>query len=415
MKKFVAVFAACVFAAASYAQSGCESGRFYEPVFSDVEVTSAVEFGENAQPTIFDPNATQVLELDVYEPQGDTMQQRPLIIWAFGGAFVAGSRQSPDIVELCNRFAETGYVCASIDYRLTPELALAGDAYLATYAVMKATHDMRAAVRFFRKDAATTNTYRINPSAIYVGGVSAGGFAALHTAYLDEAAEIPPVLVNDTAEIGGLEGLSGNAGYSSDVAGVLNLCGALGDDDWMQAGDQPLMSVHGTADDVVPYDNSVLTLLGINMEVHGSESLHLRAHVLGIPNSFTPFPGAGHTPFVLGTSTESYMDTTWWASRDFMYQQVCDQPFAVPELSANGLKELSCWPVPALNQVRVEAQNAASAQLFDVAGKQHSAAVEQTENGLLLNLEALPDGLYIVVAFDRAGNQLGRASVLLER
>ena len=43
-----------------------------------------------------------------------------------------------------------------------------------------------------------------------------------------------PVLPNDEYdELGGIEGLSGNAGYDSNFHGIVNLCGAVGDQDWI--------------------------------------------------------------------------------------------------------------------------------------------------------------------------------------
>ena len=120
------------------AQVDCASGRYQQPLFSSVATNLDVVYGENAQPTVVNPNARQTLYLDMYEPAGDTLAQRPLIVLAFGGSFVFGDRKSPDIVELCRRFAKMGYVAVSIDYRLTPELLFNGNEQILYKAVLKA-------------------------------------------------------------------------------------------------------------------------------------------------------------------------------------------------------------------------------------------------------------------------------------
>ena len=402
------------------AQFDCSNDRYYEQIFTDLEITMGVTYGENDQPTIFDPNATQVLELDVYEPMGDSTTQRPLIIWAFGGAFVAGSRLSPDIVELCTRFAKAGYVCASIDYRLTSELALVGDEHTATTAVLKATHDMRAAVRYLRNNALTTNDYGIDPNAIWVGGVSAGGFAALHLAYLDEVSEVPSVIAGDIASLGGIEGNSGTPGVSSEVTGVLNLCGALAEKEWIVAGDPVLMSVHGTEDDVVPYGADLLTLFGINLELDGSAALHPHVESLGIPNAFTSFPGAGHTPFALGTDVPNYMDTTWWAARDFVYEQTCGYPFNVPEVPAIELAPtelLTAYPTPANESatIMIDPMSVGLVEVSDMNGKRVQADWNFVDGGISIDTRHLPNGMYVAnIFFPWSYHKSGGARLLVQ-
>jgi len=105
---------------------------------------------------------------------------------------------------------------------------------------------MKAAVRCFRQDAATARTYRVFSSYIIVSGSSAGAFAALEAGYLDNASEIPSYV--DLAALGGIEGTSGNPGYSSAVAAVVSLSGATESPNVLEAGNAPLCSVHGTRD-----------------------------------------------------------------------------------------------------------------------------------------------------------------------
>jgi len=59
---------------------------------------------------------SQALLLDFYEPLGDKLEERPLVIIAHGGSFLTGDRSQT--VEFCVDFAKRGYVCANIEYRL---------------------------------------------------------------------------------------------------------------------------------------------------------------------------------------------------------------------------------------------------------------------------------------------------------
>ena len=327
MKNLILFFLLFISCGYLYAQE-CDNQRYYDEIFS-VNVDTAIKFGENAQPTILNPNNIQELFLDVYQPDGDTLSARPLIIWAFGGAFLAGSKESPDIVTLSSSFAKRGYVCAAIDYRLSNNIIAMGGVNLSSpyEAVLKAIHDMRASIRFFYKDAATTNDYRIDTSRIYLGGVSAGAITALQIAHFDELNEVPAEMDSVFNATGGFEGTSGNPGYSEDIAGVVSLCGALLDTAFINpAITTPIVSMHGTADNVVPYGSDTIDILNVNLPVDGSSSIHHKLDQYGIENDFYTWPGAGHTPFVLNPPAEAelYMDTTIWFVRDFLYDLVCD-------------------------------------------------------------------------------------------
>lgn len=403
------------YASETNAQLDCSNGRYSTPLFQgNLTITDDITYGSNIQPTFFDPNATQTLNLDFYEPTGDTETARPLIIFAFGGAFVAGSKDSPDIVALCNNFAEHGYVTASIDYRLTSDLVLNGNPANATKAVLKATHDMRAAVRFFKKDAATTNTYKIDTTNIFVAGVSAGGFAALHLAYLDKMSEIPTIIASDVPALGGIEGLSGNPGYSSDVAGVINLCGALGDDSWIEAGDVPVVSVHGDNDNVVPYGSAQITLFGINLDVDGSGSIHPAADAVNVHNDLLTFQGQDHTPFV---SSNDYMDSTFQFTKDFLYPLICNGPVGIEE---NEKQVTSvAFPNPTSNVATItfstNISNKNQITFFDITGKE--VEIENTildKNSIRINKNNTLTGIYFYQLKNTSGMPMTTDKIVFE-
>ncbi|MCX7767576.1 MAG: alpha/beta hydrolase fold domain-containing protein [Flavobacteriales bacterium] len=314
------------------AQFICGTDRYRSEVFTQVTVTSNVPYGSN-------PNGSPTLLMDVYEPQGDTLPRRPLIILAHGGSFISGSKETDNsIVELCNRFAKMGYVTASINYTLGFDV-FPPNPESAARTVIRSVHEMKAAVRFFRKDAATTNQFRIDPDVILAGGSSAGAFIALHLAYVDEPHEIPPGV--DTTGLNGLEGICGNQGYPSDIKIVINLCGALGDTAWMRGSTEPVVSVHGTNDATVPYGSSVIYFMGIYpvMEVDGSGSIDEQAEKLGIPHALLTFQGDGHVPYQLNPLK---MNQTVNFLADFIYNYMCNLTSALEQQ----VEGWTLWPNP---------------------------------------------------------------------
>ncbi len=291
----------------------CQNGRYASEVFPNHTLTSNITYGTN---TTFS-GANNSLKLDFYEPTGDTELNRPLIIWVHGGSFLGGSKTDPDMTALSQRFARKGYACASIDYRLG---FFPIDSANAVKAVVRAVQDLKAAIRFFYKDKQTADTYHIDTNLIYVGGSSAGAITALHVAYLDNVCEISDYLNQATInQLGGLDGNSGNPGYSSSVKGVINLCGALAKYSWLEAGDVPMVSIHGTADGTVKYNRGIVNPGTALMYLDGSRMLHERACAVNVSSEFYTFPGAGHVPYI---GNNAYMDTTEWFIRDFLVTQL---------------------------------------------------------------------------------------------
>jgi hypothetical protein len=310
-------------------QAQCNNGRYYSKIFT-AQNSAGVTYGNAMK---FDSSFTD-LKMDIYQPQSDLFAHRPLMVFAFGGSFTAGLRQSPDIVFLCNEFSQRGYVCATIDYRLGFEGGSDSDTNQFK-ALMRGVQDMKAAVRFFYKDALTNNTYRIDTNQIFIGGVSAGAFIGLNYAYgkQDTLSRTEPPWARPALDsLGGPEGNSGNPGYSSKVKGVIDLCGAIADTVWMMPTDPILVGVHGTADDLVAcYYDSVYALTHPESLLFGGGDIQNRVNQIGLNHSFYLFQGAGHVPFVLPcilpqlSPCKEYMDTTVWLIRDFLYQNVaCD-------------------------------------------------------------------------------------------
>ena len=258
--------------------------------------------------------------MDIYQPSGDAVGDRPLVFFLFGGSFVVGSKTNGDIVEFCTRYAKMGYVAVAIDYRLTGDLIWTPNPETAYRATAKGMHDLKSAIRFFRMNDELYNDYRIDSDRIYAGGISSGGIVAINAAYLDLESEIPTSIVAYIEENGGLEGNSGNEGYDSHFHGVINLCGAVGDYNWIVEGDVPVVSIHGTDDTIVPYGDGLITLFGLNMQVYGSYVINQTMLSLGNSSDLYTFEGYDHAPF---SGSDANMDITVEFTRDFMVDVVC--------------------------------------------------------------------------------------------
>ena len=301
----------------SQESEGCDGARYRYLVFDDFEKTEDVLYGSNIA-----ANGDEVdLEMDVYMPVGDSLTNRPVILIAHGGFFLMGNNEFPDVVPLCEDLARMGYVVASYSYRLGVDNWFNLQESLQE-AVLRGVHDGKAAVRYLRKiHAEEGNPWGIDPDRIIMGGSSAGAFIALHSAYVD-IEEIPEIIdLTQPGLEGGVEGLSGNPGYSSDVLSIFSMSGAIGDASWMQEGGKPVVSTHGTSDNTVPYSSGNIQFLFLTIDdADGSEAVHEAADELGIDNCFYTLEDAVHIPH---SFSEAYHDTTLAVITGFNSRMVC--------------------------------------------------------------------------------------------
>lgn len=304
----------------------CGNGRYYDKIFQ--QSMSTVTFGNAME---FDSDYVD-LKVDIYQPTGDLLAYRPLLVFAFPGSFTAGTRLSPDIIQLCDNFARRGYVCASIDYRLGFEDGSDCDTNQFK-ALMRGVQDMKAAVRYFYKDAQTANQFRIDTNQIWIGGSSAGAFIALNYAFgkTDTLSRSEPAWARPALDsLGGPEGNSGNPGYSSRVKGVIDLCGGIADTVWIMPDDPLLVGVHGTADATVScYFDSVYASTHPESLLFGGGDVKNRLEHINKPHSLYLFNGADHVPYILPIPffppASTYMDSTVWIVRDFLFDNtICD-------------------------------------------------------------------------------------------
>ena len=303
-------------ATAATAQAQALPDRYRADIASTVTTTTGVAFSTNI-PQVKTVNllgfqiadeqtygqARVTLKMDIYQPQGDTLSKRPVIIFCFGGGFVDGSRTAADMVALAQAFARRGFVTASIDYRLGMNLS---DPEKAKRAVYRALQDGRSAVRFFRNNA---RTYRVDPNQVFISGHSAGGFVACNNAYVDREAERPASTFagKGLADLGTLDGVGdnqtdqrGNA-LSGKANAVLSFAGAVADVNAIEGpGDVPVALFHSLNDPIVPYGSGkpfgFLDIVpGFNLPVvYGGNPINARANAVGAPHVLYSYLLRGH-------------------------------------------------------------------------------------------------------------------------
>jgi predicted esterase len=198
--------------------------RYRDQLFSAVTVTPNITYGS----AVNLENQTVTLQMDMYQPSGDSVGDRPAIVWVHGGSFCCGDKTEPDIVDEATTFAKKGFIDVSINYRLESPGCAGTDSNCGA-AIAEAFADGQTAVLFLRAHAAA---YGIDPNRIAIGGTSAGGITALNVGY--SSSEDPAAQVRAAVSL---------SGAYLGVAGV----GAI------SKGDAPAMDFHCTTDPTVPY------------------------------------------------------------------------------------------------------------------------------------------------------------------
>lgn len=362
--------------------------RYLQEIFPLVDVQTNINYGSAP---LWD-STLQQLNLDVFRPAGDQVTGRPLILLFHGGSFLSGQRDDAVMLSLCNTFAKRGYVTATASYRLgvnTANLASLDREFVK--AAMRATHDAKAAVRFFKRSVAEQgNPYGIDTNKIYVGGYSAGALAAIHLAYFTDTLQSSALVNQEVAGLGlGLEGNSGNPGYTSTAAGVMNIAGAVLDTNIVNSGAVTAIHFHGTADEVVPYGRDMIRAVGFPViQVDGSSLLHARLQNQGTYSELLSYTGALHN-FVTTPSISA--DIISNAARFFYNLQ--NNSVSV---QAHSKLQSRIYPNPTSEQLFVSSSESGDLQV-NIKNLQGQTLLSQTlEGGASIALDTFAAGIYLV-------------------
>ncbi len=222
------------------------------------------------------------LQLDLFAPK-DVPGPFPALVILHGGGWSKGSHEL--FRPIAAGFAAHGYVAATVGYRFAPRHKFPAQ-----------IQDVKCAVRWLRANA---QRYPIDSERIGTLGFSAGGHLAL--------------LLGMTEAKDGLEGDGGNAGQSSSVQAVINVSGptdltrpgwsppiegviadllggsrqqmpgvywAASPLAYVHRGAPPVLTIHGTEDPVVPYEQA--------------ELLHTSLRKARVRSRLTPLHGKDH-------------------------------------------------------------------------------------------------------------------------
>jgi para-nitrobenzyl esterase len=393
---FIFLLVCCLQSQNVNAQSQC-TNRYLDTIFTAIDTTMNIVYTDSAGGT-----ATTEL-MDIYQPAGDTACLRHLAIFVHGGAFFEGTKNDGDMEFLCRRFAQRGYVCATINYRLAGSVvALYDSAQIFTY-MMKAVSDMKASIRYFYKDASLTNQWNIDTNSIFIGGSSAGAIAADYVALVDSVNELATPFQSICIANGGIPGNSGNTGYSTKAIAVASLAGAIDQLSYIKPGVPPMVFCQGTADGTIPYYcGEALTqyTLGLYPTIRfcGSGEMSPALDSLGINNSLLPFPGSGHVPWDTNVLIENRMDS---AVAAFFYsvnctQAACNGSVGIKPVTIAPL--LNIYPNPANNVLHIALTGPADLsqiRLFDCTGRQ-IRQLNTSGRQVTLSVDGLAQGVYLL-------------------
>lgn len=223
------------------------------------------------------------LHIDIYTPRGTT-GPTPTFIYIHGGGWIAGSKEVYHLRIL--PFLEAGWAVVNVQYRL-------GDVSRAPAAV----EDCLCALRWVIRNA---ETYGFDSDRIVVSGNSAGGHLALTTGMIpagtgldnqcpgDEPLKVAAIVnwygITDVGDLlGGDNERSYAVAWIGSQTDALEIATRVSPMTYVRADLPPVLTIHGNADPVVPYQHAV--------------DLHQALDAAGVENQLITIPDGLHGNF----------------------------------------------------------------------------------------------------------------------
>lgn len=351
---------------------------------------------------------TATLAMNIFKPVGDENTQRPLLIMVHGGGFHEGNRNQMN--ELCQWYASRGYVAATISYRLGFHHVLAPvfpvDVHELIRAMYRGMQDCRGAIRFL-KERANVDSTDVNRVAV-LGG-SAGGFIALHTAYMDQPDEKPssagalgPILLSPRPDLGPIEGTMNLNGWDTQIQAVVNIYGAMRDTSLITSHlDPPVYAYHQSQDPVVHCNRMkpywALVPDANNPLVDGSCAIQAKTTMLNFPEQ--------HAVFHIYDGDEHDVHNIELVDQEiavFLNHHLCQVTTSMEE--EHRVADFVIFPNPSYGMLNIESSRPVqSVELYDMAGNLRKTSAVQQRNIFSIDATGLPAGMYVVRLWTDAG------------
>ena len=275
------------------------------PKHAQAQTPEFTRFVEVANGYRLVPNITYLraggrdLTLDVYQPRGDR-SPNPTLIYYHGGGWTNGSKEGSALNFL--PYLEMGWTVVNVAYRLA-------DVAHAPAAV----EDCRCALRWVYRNA---EQYGFDVNKVVVAGNSAGGHLALAVGFLPESAGLDRQCPGDrnrtwstgtrstdelkVAAVVNWYGIADVVGLAQGAPGVsgnfteawlgsrpdrIEVAARVSPMTYIRADLPPVITIHGDADPIVPYDHGV--------------RLHEALDGVGVPNELVTVEGGGHGGFTI--------------------------------------------------------------------------------------------------------------------
>lgn len=237
--------------------------------------------------------------LDLYVPR-NAAGPTPVVMYIHGGGWVGGAKET-NVLRILP-YLEMGWAVANIEYRLG-----------AVARAPAAVEDGLCALRWVVRNA---EQYNLDPSRVVTTGNSAGGHLALTTGTIPASAgldrECPgsdelsvAAIVNwyGITDVGDLLEGPNLKSYAVQWLGSqedrFDIAERVSPMTYVRSDLPPVLTIHGDADPVVPYQHAVL--------------LHEALDRAGVPNALYTVPGGGHGGF-----SGEHMVAIFETVRDFL-------------------------------------------------------------------------------------------------
>lgn len=240
-------------------------------------LTISIELFAQKKTVAFAQRDTQTLKMDIYKP-AHPKEKNPCVIFAFGGGFFTGSRDSKLHEAYFTSLVDSGFIVASIDYRLGLKDSRKPPSLFNRKPLMNAiemaVEDLFEATKFLIDHAAD---YDIDTSMIIASGSSAGAITVLTADYRKRNHQRLSNILPKDFQYASVVAFAG-AIYSKSARPKYEIAPA------------PMLLFHGNEDDVVPFNKKAMFGTGL----YGSRNILLQFKKNNHPYTFYVMDRIGH-------------------------------------------------------------------------------------------------------------------------